>query len=165
MVWGEIAKERVLVQIDSGASHNFISTRLLQKLQLQIDPTLPYWSKVGGGQWIKTSGVCGKLKLQLQQLTFKEDFYVLSLDGEDIILGKEWLENLGDMKANFKELSMRVKREGVKYIIKGDPTLCKGEVSTRTIIKELQEVLAEFEDFFKAHRVDFPKGDMIMILC
>jgi len=53
-------------------------------------------------------------------------FFVFPFDGEDIVLGIKWLDNLGNMKK-------------VQIQNQGDPTLCKGNISTRTIIKELQD--------------------------
>nr|KYP45086.1 Transposon Ty3-G Gag-Pol polyprotein [Cajanus cajan] len=139
MMWGEILENKVLVLVDSGATHNFISTKLVENLRLSVEPTIPYYVKVGGGQRIKTNGVCKGLQMKMQNMLFKADFYVFALDGEDIVLGMEWLEDMGEMRTNFKDLTLRIKKDGIKYTLKGDPTLCKGEVSAKNIIRELQE--------------------------
>lgn len=61
---------------------------------------------------IKTSGVCRNLQVQFKQSTFKEDFHVFALDGEGVILGMKWLEGVGDIKTNFKELTRKIKIGG-----------------------------------------------------
>lgn len=94
--------------------------------------------KVGNGKRIKTSKVCRKLQLLLQGVTFRTDFYVFTLDGEDLVLGMEWLEGFGSMKANFKELTLQIKKDRVNHTLKGDPTLSKGEVSAKAMMQELQ---------------------------
>lgn len=52
---------------------------------------------------------------------------MLTLDREDIVLVMEWLEGMGDMKTNFRDLTLRIKKDGLKHTPKGNPTLCKGE--------------------------------------
>lgn len=39
---GIVQGQKVLILIDSGASHNFISGKLVQKLGLKVEPTEPY---------------------------------------------------------------------------------------------------------------------------
>lgn len=63
---------------------------------------------------------------------------MFALDGEDVVLGIGWLEGLGDMKTNFKGLTLKIKKGEAKYIFRGDPTICKGEVLARSIVRELQ---------------------------
>lgn len=76
MLWGGLKRQKVLVLIDSGASHNFVSKRLVDKLKLETEDTPPYWVKVGNGQRIMTRGVCRSVKVELQGVEFIEDFYV-----------------------------------------------------------------------------------------
>ena len=45
---GVIQGRKVLVLIDSGASHNFISTRLIQELRLGVDPTFGSVGEIRG---------------------------------------------------------------------------------------------------------------------
>ncbi|RDY11078.1 hypothetical protein CR513_04306, partial [Mucuna pruriens] len=40
-------------------------------------------------------------------------------------------EGLGDMKTNFKKMTLKIKKEGVK-LLKGNLVICKGEVLVRT---------------------------------
>lgn len=39
---GMVQDQKILVLLDSGASHNFISTDLVQRLWLIVEPTTPY---------------------------------------------------------------------------------------------------------------------------
>lgn len=67
-----------------------------------------------------------------------------SLEGENMVLGMEWLENVGDIKANFKNLTITVKKNGAKHVLKGDPSLSKGEVTAKGMLTELRDTAAAF---------------------
>ena len=67
----------ILLLIDSGANHNYITRELVMLLNLPIFKTK---------QYVKNT-------LQL-------DAYILELGGIDVILEVEWLETLGEVKSN-----------------------------------------------------------------
>ena len=62
-LWGRLDDKEVMVLIESGAMHNFISQDLVTKLGLQVQETPQYLVKVGDGYAIKTQGVCKGLKV------------------------------------------------------------------------------------------------------
>lgn len=78
------------------------------------------------------------MELSLQGLLVKADCFVFPLDGEDFVLGIDWLEKLGDIKANFSDMTLKVKVGGKSICLKGDPSLSKREVNAKQIIMELQ---------------------------
>lgn len=53
------------------------------------------------------------LILTLQNIEVVEDFLPLELGSADVILGMQWLELLGGMQVNWKNLTMRFKVVGV----------------------------------------------------
>lgn len=63
---GKIGERKVLVLIDSGASHNFIEKGLAAKLGLGIIATNPYQVSLGDGQQNRTNGCCEKVLLTLE---------------------------------------------------------------------------------------------------
>lgn len=97
------------------------------------ETTTSYWVKVGNGEKIQFNGVCRGVEIKLQGFGFVADFYVFCLNGDNVVLGMEWLKSLGDIKANFKDLKLRIKRDGVKYNLLGDPGLLKGEMKTNSL--------------------------------
>ncbi|KAF7828587.1 Retrotransposable element Tf2 [Senna tora] len=56
----KVRGEEVMVMIDSGASHNFISSTLVDKLQLPVKGTSTYEVTVGDGHKVKGEGVLDK---------------------------------------------------------------------------------------------------------
>ena len=69
-VWGSINDNKVIVLIDCGATHNFISKKLVEKLQLEVEDTPSYVVEVGDGHKIKCKGVCRKVPvIRWEELT------------------------------------------------------------------------------------------------
>jgi len=65
-LWDNIATNRVIILVDCGASHNFISAAIVKQQQIPITPTKPYTVEVGDGRKIRCEGVCKNVKLQIQ---------------------------------------------------------------------------------------------------
>lgn len=88
---GEVHGLDVVVLIDCGATHNFISTHLVEAIQLPIQETPQYGVMIGLGKHIKGMGVCKGVVLKLQGITIVEDFLPLPLGSTNLILGLKWL--------------------------------------------------------------------------
>uniref|UniRef100_A0A151U031 Glycerol-3-phosphate dehydrogenase [NAD(+)] n=1 Tax=Cajanus cajan TaxID=3821 RepID=A0A151U031_CAJCA len=99
----------------------------------------PYWVKVGDGYSVKAQGMCAGLKMELQGVPLRQNFYLFALDGVDVILGMEWLRGLGEIKANFDKRTLKVKVGGEVYQIKGDSSLSVSEAPLKGTLKQLKE--------------------------
>jgi len=95
-VEGLLQGHSIVILLDCGASHNFIATELVDKLNLRVQDTPPYLVEVGDGHKVRCKGKCPKLKFQLQQLEIEQEFYLFTLKGVDIVLGLDWLAGLGE---------------------------------------------------------------------
>lgn len=84
-----------MILIDCGATHNFVSEKLVKKLQLPAKETPQYGVILGSGTTIQDKGNCEALEVQMSEWTVKEDLLPLELGGVDIILGMQWLYLLG----------------------------------------------------------------------
>lgn len=93
-LWGELAGRKMVVLIDCRASHNFISSTVVEEEEFQVTKTAPYTVEVGDGRKIHCEGVCSKLILQIQGVEVQQDFYIFELGGVDVVLGMEWLAGL-----------------------------------------------------------------------
>ena len=54
-----------------------------------------------------------------------------------MVLGMEWLASLGEIRANFEQLTLVLKIDGRKVIIKGEPELLKKDASLKSMLKAL----------------------------
>ncbi|KAI5387964.1 hypothetical protein KIW84_073887 [Lathyrus oleraceus] len=111
-VWVTVNERKVLTLIDSGATSNFIDSKLVTELKLKVVDTPVYVIEVGNGE---------------------------RLGGSDMVLGMDWLASLGNIEANFGELCLKWKQGRQKYNIQGDPALCTRQASWKAMLKALTD--------------------------
>lgn len=104
---GKIAGIEVVVLIDSGASHNFISPEITTALGLPITPMAAKTIRLGDGHKVHSKGFCEGVGISLGFQTFVVDALVLELGGLDVVLGVSWLSTLGKVVLDWKDLSMQ----------------------------------------------------------
>ncbi|KFK45075.1 hypothetical protein AALP_AA1G340100 [Arabis alpina] len=145
---GLIQSTPVVVMIDSGASHNFVSTKLISSLGLPIDRSNRYGVMTGTRMIVEGIGTCIELELQIQDVVVKAGFLPLELGSADVILGMQWLESLGDMLVNWKLQRMKFILNSEKAGLQGDVGLCCSEISFKALWKAVtdkgQGVLVEY---------------------
>ncbi|KAJ1441380.1 Aspartic peptidase domain superfamily [Sesbania bispinosa] len=91
-VEGQVGGIPILILLDSGTTHNFISPKL---------------------------GVCQKLKVDIGGYGCLIDAYVLDIGGLDLILGVAWLRTLGDVIANWEKMTMSFQVSGQNFTLEG----------------------------------------------
>lgn len=94
---GTVQSNDVVVLIDCGVTHNFISQEVIQRLGLPTIATNNYRIIMGTGESMTRKGICKGAVLKMQRLTIVEDFLPLELGSTDIVLGMQWLGSLGSM--------------------------------------------------------------------
>ncbi|PNX69554.1 retrotransposon-related protein, partial [Trifolium pratense] len=103
---GEMCGVPVLVLVDSGATHNFISQKLVHKLELPVEETPITSIKLGDGFKTSTQGVCKSVELCIGDFKLIPSMHLFELGGIDVVLGIEWLKTLGDMIVNWHQQTM-----------------------------------------------------------
>lgn len=150
---GSIQDTKVVVLIDSGATHNFISERLASQLGLETDESRQYGVSVARGVTILGKGVINNVSLQLQECVITTSFLPLELGVADVILGTQWLDTLGEMRVNWKLQKMKVEVEGKQVELRGDHSLHSAAVSLKALWKALEYdgegVIVEFNGMVK----------------
>ncbi|KOM26277.1 hypothetical protein LR48_Vigan246s000500 [Vigna angularis] len=68
----------------------------------------------------------------------EEKFYLFELGGVDLFLVVSWLATLGEVKTNWKTLTMRFNQDAREVRIQGDPTLTKRVITPATLLKEIE---------------------------
>lgn len=61
--------------VDLGATHNFISSKIMQKLALVITPTKEFSVTLGTEEVVQGRGKCQSILLHLQGIEIIEDSY------------------------------------------------------------------------------------------
>lgn len=94
---------------------------------------------LGNGKIENSYGLYTQVVLTLHVLQVIDDFYPLELGSTDMILGIKWLQTLGDMTVNWKELRMTFVKDGRNVTIKGDSGLSRTLVSLKSMVRSLQK--------------------------
>ncbi|GJX59436.1 ty3-gypsy retrotransposon protein [Tanacetum coccineum] len=121
-VHGTLNSTEVLILIDGGSTHNFISDVLVNELKLTSQMVSPFGVQIGNGDVIRCSKVCRDLSIQLGGLKVVQDFYPFSIGGADLVLGIQWLATLNTVQANWKEMFMIFTIDGKQYKLEGVST-------------------------------------------
>lgn len=94
---GKVHGVPILLLVDSGATHNFISQKLVRAMGWQVDETTLLHIKLGDGYKAKTQGECKGVRIELENMHVDIDALLFDLDGIDIVLGMAWLNAIGEM--------------------------------------------------------------------
>lgn len=125
---GLLMGSEVVVMIDPGATHNFVSLEKVAELDIAVTDCGGFGVSLGNGEAIKGSGICKDVLLQLEGgVVIQEDFLPLSLGSSDIILGVQWLEKLGTVATNWKSQVMQFEVGGNTVTLVGDPSLVRAK--------------------------------------
>lgn len=96
-VAGCIQAVSTTVLLDSGSSHNFVSESLAQKLELQPINGPKIRVMAASGEKLSSLGKCLGVDMKLGNFFTKANFYILTLEGYEVVLGTQWLRTLGEI--------------------------------------------------------------------
>ena len=98
-----VGKKVMLLLVDSGSSHSFVSNHFLPHLACQIQQVQPYTVHLANGESILTDQVVPRLEWWCQGHTFSTRMKVLPLGSYDAILGYDWLSTHSPMNCNWRD--------------------------------------------------------------
>ncbi|CAJ2651202.1 unnamed protein product [Trifolium pratense] len=147
-VEGKVENVDVLVLIDSGASHNFISPQITTALGLPVSPMAAKSIKLGDGHKIVSKGVCEGVKIKLGPMDVVVDALVLELGGLDMGNKEVQLQGQGSQPESYLNtfLDDKQRRVGTDWWWSQQQT---DEVSPNLIPSDLETILTQFQDVFK----------------
>jgi hypothetical protein len=111
-VFAKIGSHHVIVLIDSGSTHNFISERMANLLRLPVVPTNTFSIRVANEESLGCKGRFEEVQIDLHDTHFSLTFYSLPRTRLDVVMGIQWLELLGSMVCDWKRLTMEFIWEG-----------------------------------------------------
>lgn len=136
---GSLQGQTVVVLIDTGASHNFIATSLVKKLDLPVRHTKQFGVMVSDGHEVKGMGLCKSVNLEIQGFHLIIDCLPFELGRLDIILDYDWLCTLGkfSINLNFSLLSFRWGSD--KVVLRGSSALATTKVSMKSLLSTVKK--------------------------
>lgn len=119
----------VHVLIGSGNTHNFLQPALVKKLKLQVQAIRSFKVYIGSGDSLSCSSKCPNLALNLQGTKFELDLFVLPMRGAEIVLGIQWLQQLGRVTHDYAKQSMEFDFGGKPILLKGTDSVNSRRIS------------------------------------
>ncbi|GKB30446.1 ty3-gypsy retrotransposon protein [Tanacetum coccineum] len=139
-VTAHIDGHAVTVLVDSGNTHNIIQPRIATFLNLPITPISPFPVMVGNGSHIHCDGFCQTVTLNIQNTPFTIPFFVLPIEGADIVLGMAWLSSLGPVLADFSIPCLSFQHQGNTITLYGEPLSTPASSSTIQHLMQKQAI-------------------------
>jgi hypothetical protein len=113
-------KDKVLlILIDSGSTHSFISQQFVDMARLTTVPCPTRKVKLANGQHLTTNRMVAQLQCYCQGQSFSTDMIVLDMHPYDAILGYDWLNTHSPMKCDWQAKT-------IEFLEKGRPVKLKG---------------------------------------
>jgi hypothetical protein len=141
---GDVMKVRALVQnkvmlilIDSGSSHSFVSEHFVKTVGIQTLQTTPRQVKLAKGQLMITDQWVPALEWWADGHTLKHDMKVLPMSSYDAILDYDWLKIHSPMDCHWEDRTMTFDDQGQEIKLRGvKPKIPKlQEINSEQLIK------------------------------
>ncbi|KAD5961580.1 hypothetical protein E3N88_13053 [Mikania micrantha] len=104
---GAIQGIPICLLVDSGATHNFISTQLVSALDIPSETFAGIHIRLGDGHVVFIQKQCTNLQVQIGSCTFSINTLVFKTGDLDLILGMDWLQSLGEVTHDWKNAWMK----------------------------------------------------------
>jgi hypothetical protein len=105
-VIGQLKNKKVMLLIDGGSTHNFIDKAIVSKLALPINREKKFQVMVANREKIDCVGECRALIINIEGYPVIVDFYILPVATCQLVLEVQWLQTLGPVEMDYKQLTM-----------------------------------------------------------
>ncbi|CAO2166027.1 unnamed protein product [Urochloa humidicola] len=126
---GQIQHKDVLILVDSGSSHTFISSKMAGQLQGSKPMESSLLVTVADGSRLQCTSHFEQLQWSTQGCKFSSEARLLSLEHYDMIVGMDWLESHSPMKIHWKQKWLAIPYQGSTALIQGiSPDVPEGTI-------------------------------------
>ncbi|PKA64689.1 putative mitochondrial protein [Apostasia shenzhenica] len=105
-VIGATRRKQIYILIDTGSTHNFVDPSILNFEVDNVTQIPVQYVTVANGDRIPITQEVHNLQWSMQGVVFSTEALVMPLENYHMILGIQWLSELGNVSWNFKELQM-----------------------------------------------------------
>lgn len=133
----EVSRQRLVALIDSGSTHNFVTDKVAGRLNLKLSPAKPFHVRVADGHPIRCTGIYKDVPTIIDGVHFRIDFFPLPIKGQDLVLGMQWLQQLGPTLCDWTAQTMSFSWAGQQQVIHG---LQGGSISQAQTEEILQDI-------------------------
>lgn len=122
-VTGRCAGKEVRILVDNSSNNNFINSRVAEKLKLKQTSISEFKVGIGSGTYLHCNKKCEGVNLIIQGREFSVDLFILEIKGSEIVLGVQWMIELGTIKTNYRDLTMQFNYQGKEVVLQGENML------------------------------------------
>ena len=109
---GKCKKQPITILIDSGSTHNFLDPSIAKQLGCQVVPTHKLLVTVANGSSTNTNSMITDFQWSMQGETFSAEVRLLPLGGCDMVLGVQWLREVGPIGMDLKDMCFSIQYKG-----------------------------------------------------
>ncbi|KAA8532223.1 hypothetical protein F0562_032252 [Nyssa sinensis] len=133
----KLGSHEIIVLVDNGSTHNFVSERIVRLLRMPMVPIEPFIVRVANGENMKCQGWFEGVRVDLQATPFSLTLYSLSLTGAGSSLGDPMARNAGFSNLQLGKLTMEFMWENRARKLQGLGAQSIREASLKELSKEL----------------------------
>nr|GEW29310.1 DNA-directed DNA polymerase [Tanacetum cinerariifolium] len=126
--------------------------RLVDQLGLEVTGSKIVRVILGNGKVEKSQGICKGVLVTFLEMQILVDFFPFEFGSTDVTLGIKWLETLGDMSVNWKNLTRSFGEGTNRVMIQGFMIEVKRlenvPTATSIITTEIQALIDKYDDVF-----------------
>lgn len=93
--------------------------RVASFLNLDVQPIESFSVMVGNGAYLHYSGYCPAMPFSVCQYNVEIPFYLLPIQGADLVLGIQWLETISPFVSDYTVPLMQFHYQGSLITLKG----------------------------------------------
>lgn len=116
---GYYKREPLKILVDSGSTLNFLKGSVARCLKLPLTAVTPFRVRTRGGDYLHCTHKCEQVAFVVQDVKLVVDFFVLEIAGMDMVLGVQWLAQLGNVISNYNQLTMSFFHQGKQVTLQG----------------------------------------------
>lgn len=114
-----VQSKTMLILVDTGSSHNFVSSHFMQLTQLPTVPIKSQKVKLANGNWMTAKYKVKGLQWYIQGYTFTTDMIILDQLPYDAILGFDWLQTYSPVNCDWKAKTLQFQHQSHMVTLKG----------------------------------------------
>lgn len=119
-VYDTIHHHHLTILVDGSSTHNFVQSHVAKFLALPSTSIDPFSIMVGDGGVMQCTRRYPQVSIEIQGHRFITDLFGLALSRADIVLGVQWLKELGPITSDYTSFSMFFTHMGLPVHIVAD---------------------------------------------
>jgi len=141
----------------TGSSYNILQSRLALHLTLCTILITPFFVMDGNGESIQCSSLCPNVSVSIQTHACTISFYLLPIEGADVVIGMDWLRSLRPLQIDFSTPQLSFSHNGSQIALHGSTKLLYSQASFTHLCHYLHTDVITSLHLLTVNQVSTPK--------